>query len=351
MKIVTIVGARPQFIKAANLSRTLANIDEVKEIVVHTGQHYDPSMSDAFFTELEISQPDINLEIGSCSQGRQTGRMLDSIEEILLCERPDWVLVYGDNNSTIAGALAAAKLNIPVAHIEAGLRSFNRKMSEEINRVATDHICDCLFAPTLNAMDLLSKEGLADRSFFSGDIMYDSILFYNKIAQKRYKLRSIIDLEPGTFFLATIHRQENTDHIENLQSVFLALSELDCPVVVPLHPRTHKLMDDITFRSNVHIIPPVGYLEMITLLNNCQKVLTDSGGLSKEAYFLRKPCITLRDETEWIETLEGNWNFVVGTNRQKILDKIGETNFGEQHKAFGDGKAAEKIMEYLLSHK
>jgi UDP-GlcNAc3NAcA epimerase len=350
MKIVTIVGARPQFIKAANLSRIIKNIDEIKEIIVHTGQHYDPNMSDIFFTEMNIPQPDINLEIGSCSHARQTGRMLEGIEEILIKEHPDWVLVYGDTNSTLAGALAAAKLNIPVAHVEAGLRSFNRNMPEEINRIATDHISECLFAPTQNALDLLAKEGLTDRSVFSGDIMYDSILFYNKLAQKKHKLKSIIDIEPGGYFLATIHRQENTDNIENLQSVFLALSELESPVIVPLHPRTQKLMDDITFRSNVHIIPPVGYLEMITLLSNCQKVLTDSGGLQKEAYFLQKPCITLREETEWIETLEGNWNFVVGTNRQKILDKVALTEFGEQRKAFGDGKAAEIIITHLMGH-
>jgi UDP-GlcNAc3NAcA epimerase len=350
MKIVTIVGARPQFIKAANLSRLIKNIDEIKEVIIHTGQHYDPNLSEIFFKEMNLPQPDFNLDIGSCSQGRQTGRMLDSIEEILLSERPDWVLVYGDTNSTLAGALAAVKLNIRVAHIEAGLRSYNRNMPEEINRIATDHISECLFAPTHNSMDLLAKEGLADRSVFSGDIMYDSILYYNKLAQKKHKLKSIIDIEPGSYFLATIHRQENTDNIENLQSVFLALSELENPVIVPLHPRTQKLMDDITFRSNVHIIPPVGYLEMITLINNCQKVLTDSGGLQREAYFLQKPCITFRDETEWIETLEGNWNFAVGTNRQRILEKIAITEFGEQRKAFGDGKAADIIIAYLMGH-
>jgi UDP-GlcNAc3NAcA epimerase len=351
MKIVTIVGARPQFIKAANLSRIIKNIDEVQEVIIHTGQHYDPNMSDVFFNELEIPQPNINLEIGSGSHGRQTGRMLDSIEEILLVERPDWVLVYGDTNSTLAGALAASKLHIPVAHVEAGLRSFNRKMPEEINRIATDHISDCLFAPTQNAMDLLAKEGLANISVFAGDIMYDSILFFKKLAERKCKLNKIVDVEPGKYFLATIHRQENTDTIGNLQSIFLALSELDYPVIVPLHPRTQKLMDDITYRSNVRIISPVGYLEMITLLNHCQKVLTDSGGLQKEAYFMQRPCITLREETEWIETLEGNWNFVVGTNRQKILEKVAITEFGEQRNAFGDGKAAEKIISHLMELK
>jgi UDP-GlcNAc3NAcA epimerase len=348
MKIVTVVGARPQFIKAANLSRVIKNIDEIKEVIIHTGQHYDPDMSDIFFHELEIPQPNINLEIGSGSHGRQTGRMLDSIEEILVSERPDWVVVYGDTNSTIAGALAASKLHIKVAHVEAGLRSFNRNMPEEINRIATDHISDILFAPTQNAMNLLANEGLAKNSIFSGDIMYDSILFYRKLAEKKCKLDKIVDAEPGGYYLATVHRQENTDNINNLQSIFLALSELDCPVIVPLHPRTHKLMDDVTFRSNVKIISPVGYLEMITLLNNCQKVLTDSGGLQKEAYFLQKPCITLREETEWIETLEGNWNFTVGTNRQKILDKMSISEFGPQQNAFGDGKAAHKIVAHLL---
>lgn len=348
MKIVTIVGARPQFIKAATLSRVIRNVDEISEVIVHTGQHYDPSMSDVFFKELNIPEPDINLEVGSCSHGKQTAKMLEGIEEVLLEQKPDCVLVYGDTNSTIAGALAATKLHIPIAHVEAGLRSFNRAMPEEINRIATDHISDILFTPTQNATELLTKEGLADRAVFSGDVMFDSILYYKGIAQKKRKLETIIDINPGEYYLATVHRQENTDDIKNLQSIFLAFSELDMPVIIPLHPRTLKLMDEISYRSNVKIINPLGYLEMITLLANCCKVLTDSGGLQKEAYFMQKPCVTLREETEWIETLEGNWNFVVGTNKALIFEKINVNDFAPQHNSFGNGKAAELIVDYLL---
>jgi UDP-GlcNAc3NAcA epimerase len=348
MKIVTIVGARPQFIKAATLSRVIRNVDEITEIIVHTGQHYDPSMSDVFFKELNIPEPDINLEVGSCSHGKQTAKMLEGIEEVLMEQKPDCVLVYGDTNSTIAGALAATKLHIPIAHVEAGLRSFNRFMPEEINRIATDHISDVLFTPTQNATGLLTKEGLADRAVFSGDVMFDSILYYKGIAQKKHKLETIFDVNPGEYYLATVHRQENTDDIKNLQSIFLAFSELDMPVIIPLHPRTLKLMDEISYRSNVKIINPLGYLEMITLLANCCKVLTDSGGLQKEAYFMQKPCVTLREETEWIETLEGNWNFVVGTNKALIFEKINVNDFAPQHNSFGNGKAAELIVDYLL---
>jgi len=348
MKIVTIVGARPQFIKAATISRIIKNYPEIQEVIVHTGQHYDSNMSEVFFKELDIPEPNINLEVGSGLHGKQTARMLEGIEEVLISEKPDWVLVYGDTNSTIAGALAAAKLNIRIAHVEAGLRSFNRTMPEEINRIATDHISSCLFAPTQNAMELLAKEGLADKTIFSGDVMYDSILYYNDIASKRTLLKNIVNVEPGKYFLATVHRQENTDNIENLRQIFKVFAKLDCPVVIPMHPRTRKYMSDIAC-ANAIIIDPVGYLEMITLLNNCQKVLTDSGGLQKEAFFLKKPCITLREETEWIETLQDNWNFVVGTNDQKILEKIKITHFGEQKQFFGDGNAAKKIIEHLLN--
>lgn len=348
MKIVTVVGARPQFIKAATVSRVIKHKTNIQEVIVHTGQHYDQNMSDVFFKELDIPVPGINLGVGSGTHGKQTAHMLEGIENILLKERPDWVLVYGDTNSTVAAALAAAKLNIPVAHVEAGLRSFNRTMPEEINRIATDHISNCLFAPTQNAINLLANEGLSGISYFTGDVMYDSILHYKDIAFKKHSVKNIIDVEPGKYVLATVHRQENTDNLDNLQSVFFAFSDLDMPVIVPLHPRTLKFMDHVPYRSNVKIIEPVGYLEMITLLENCYKVLTDSGGLQKEAFFLKKPCITLRDETEWIETLEDNWNFIVGTDRTKILEKFNVTKFGEQKNFFGDGNAAEKIIEHLM---
>ena len=348
IKIVTIIGARPQFIKAATLSRVVRGRNDIKEIIIHTGQHYDINMSQIFFKELDIPAPDINLEVGSGLHGKQTGKMLEGIEEALIDNPPDWVLVYGDTNSTLAGALAAAKLDIPVAHVEAGLRSFNRTMPEEINRITTDHISRLLFAPTLHAMQLLDKEGLSDRAILSGDVMFDSILYYKEIARQRFSVNQIIDVDLGKYYLATIHRQENTDNFKNLQSIFLAFSELDMPVIIPLHPRTLKMMDEVSYRSNVKIIPPVGYLEMITLLDNCYKVLTDSGGLQKEAFFLQKPCITLRDETEWIETLEDGWNFIAGADKQKILDNINLPQTGNQKNFFGDGKASEKIVEFLV---
>ncbi|MDP4210827.1 MAG: UDP-N-acetylglucosamine 2-epimerase (non-hydrolyzing) [Bacteroidota bacterium] len=348
MKIVTIVGARPQFIKAATVSRIVKNYPDIREIIIHTGQHYDNNMSDIFFTELGIPQPDVNLGVGSGSHGAQTAHMLEGIEKILMAEKPEWLMVYGDTNSTIAGALAAAKLNIPIAHVEAGLRSFNRTMPEEINRIATDHVSNVLFAPTQNAMNLLASEGLTDKAIFTGDVMYDSILYYSKMAAEKCSLSKITDIEAGGYYLATVHRQENTDNLHNLQSIFRAFSELDKPVILPLHPRTRKLIEKIKYSSNIRIIDPVGYLEMITLLSNSHKVLTDSGGLQKEAFFMKKPCVTLREETEWIETLEDNWNFVVGTNYEKILGKIAITQFGDQKNMFGDGHAAEKIVESLL---
>lgn len=347
MKIVTIVGARPQFIKAATVSRIVGTRSDIQEIIVHTGQHYDENMSDVFFDELNIPKPQYNLGVGSSMHGKQTAKMLEGIEEILIKEKPAWVIIFGDTNSTIAGALAAAKLHIPIAHIEAGLRSYNRRMPEEINRIATDHISDILFAPTLNALNILKQENLEERSFFSGDVMYDSILYFKEISQKKVKVEDIYPVEPNNYYLATIHRQENTDDIKRLQEIFIAFSELDLPVIVPLHPRTKNILDEVSFRSNVKIINPVGYLEMVSLLSNCIKVFTDSGGLQKEAFFLKKPCITLREETEWIETLEGNWNFTVGADKQKILDKVLINEFSTQKDYFGDGRAAEKILNKL----
>lgn len=348
MKIATIVGARPQFIKAATVSRVIRNFAGVQELIVHTGQHYDENMSDVFFSELNIPKPLYNLGVGSSLHGKQTGRMMEGIEEILIKERPDWVIVYGDTNSTVAGALAASKLHIPIAHIEAGLRSYNRRMPEEINRIATDHISDILFAPTLNALNILQQEKLGERSVFSGDVMYDSILYFKDISAQKVRLSDVVDVEPGSYYLATIHRQENTDDLNRLQNIFMAFSELELPVIVPLHPRTKNILDEVAFRSNVKIIDPVGYLEMVSLLSNCIKVFTDSGGLQKEAYFMKKPCITLREETEWPETLEGSWNFTVGADKDKILSKVMFCNYGEQTNKFGDGRAAEKILERLI---
>ena len=347
MKLATIIGARPQFIKAATVSRILKDYPSITEIIIHTGQHYDDNMSKVFFRQLQIPRPDYDLEVGSASHGKQTGLMLERIERVLLEEKPDWVLTYGDTNSTIAGALAAVKLHIPTAHVEAGLRSFNRKMPEEINRIATDHVSDLLFVPTQNAMELLDKEGLSEKAVFSGDVMYDSVLFYSELLNNTHKPPILDSID--TYFLATIHRPENTDNPQRLQNIFSAFSEVDLPVILPLHPRTRKLLDGVKYNDNVKIIDPVGYLQMLYLLKHSSKVLTDSGGLQKEAYFMRKPCLTLRDQSEWVETLEGNWNFIVAADKDLILNKIRVGEYGPQTKAFGDGKAAQKIVDRILA--
>lgn len=348
MKIVSIIGARPQFIKAAVISKEIKNRDGIKDVIVHTGQHYDENMSKIFFDELEIPHPNYNLEVGSGLHGAQTADMLVKTEQILLQEKPDWVLVYGDTNSTIAGALAATKLHIKIAHVEAGLRSFNKLMPEEINRITTDRISDLLLAPSQNAMQLLEKENLSMNSIFTGDVMFDSILFYQKMAEEKYSIDSITS--ETDYHLATVHRAENTDDKERLQNIFSAFSEMDKPVVLPLHPRTKSKLDGIKFNNNVKIIDPVSYLEMILLLKNSSKVLTDSGGLQKEAYFMKKPCITMRDETEWIETLNGNWNFIVGANAQLILDKISVDQFDDQKDYYGNGNAGKKIIDALVNY-
>lgn len=348
MKIVSIIGARPQFIKAAVVSKEFAKNSIIEDILIHTGQHYDDNMSKVFFDELEIPKPDYNLEVGSASHAVQTGKMLMKIEKILLSEKPDWVFVYGDTNSTIAGALAAAKLHIKIAHVEAGLRSFNRLMPEEINRITTDRISDLLLVPSQNAMKLLEKEGLTENASFVGDVMFDSILFYKEMAKKKYSISNITN--EITYYIATVHRAENTDDRNRLQNIFSAFSELDHPVILPLHPRTKSKLSGISFNDNIKIINPVSYLEIILLLINSKKVFTDSGGLQKEAYFMQRPCITLRDETEWIETLNGNWNFVVGTNKEKILEKASVDTFNEQGEYYGDGKAGEKIVKTLMNY-
>jgi UDP-GlcNAc3NAcA epimerase len=352
MKIVTVVGARPQFIKAATISRLLLHDPDVEEILVHTGQHYDPNMSDIFFKELNIPHPDFNLEVGSGSHAVQTGKMLEGIETILLEEKPDWTLVYGDTNSTLAGAVAATKLNIPLAHVEAGLRSFNRKMPEEINRIVTDRISDLLFAPTITAMINLEKEGLLAASCLTGDVMFDSTFFYKELILKNpdpYKINGL----PQEFLLATVHRAENTDNINNLKNLFKAFSESGHAIVLPIHPRTRKIIGKtIRIPENVHIINPVGYLQMLYLTMHAGKVLTDSGGLQKEAYFLGKQCITLRTETEWVETLHDNWNTITGTDPEKILEAIrSDAPSSSQNSSFGNGKAAEAIVEKLKSRR
>jgi len=348
MKIVSIVGARPQFIKAATVSRILRANSTIGEILVHTGQHYDENMSDVFFRELNIPEPDYNLEVGSGSHAEQTGSMLTGIEKILLHEKPDCVLVYGDTNSTLAGALAATKLHIRVAHVEAGLRSFNRAMPEEINRIITDRISDMLFAPTLTAVNHLTDEGLAEITCFTGDVMYDSVLYYKARIlgnPEKYKTPGI----PRDYLLATIHRAENTDNPANLKNIFLAFSHLKQEIILPVHPRTRKILQSVSIPGNVHIIDPVGYLEMMKLTLDAARVLTDSGGLQKEAYFLGKQCITLRTETEWVETLHDRWNIITGSDPaliEKAVDSAPPA--APALPAFGNGKSAELIMEKLL---
>lgn len=349
MKIITVVGARPQFIKASALSREIRKHSGMDELIVHTGQHYDRNMSEVFFRELDIPAPRYNLEVGSETHGKQTGMMMERIEKVLQKENPSWVIVLGDTNSTIAGALAAVKLNIKVAHVEAGLRSYNRAMPEEINRIATDHISDLLFVPTQNAMNILAREGLEERSVLTGDIMYDTLRYYEKM----------LDTAPGNdyfkaekpYYLATIHRQENTDNPDRLKNIFTAFSMIKGTIVLPLHPRTKKYLQTLPVSENIKIIEPVGYLNLLFLLKNCEKVLTDSGGLQKEAFFLKKPCITLREETEWIETLEDGWNHVVGDQVNAILEKTQLKTPQKQQQFFGDGHASVRIVESLLRQK
>ncbi|MDD3050083.1 MAG: UDP-N-acetylglucosamine 2-epimerase (non-hydrolyzing) [Candidatus Cloacimonetes bacterium] len=351
MKLLSIIGARPQFIKSAAVSRALSKNKELSETIVHTGQHYDKNMSDDFFKELNIPKPSYNLGVGSGSHGKQTALMLCRLEEVLVKEKPDWVIVYGDTNSTIAGALASTKLGIRIAHVEAGLRSFNRLMPEEINRITTDHISDTLFAPTLNAMNLLKKEGLADKSQFSGDVMYDSVIYYSTLIQKDISGYLPPNI-PREFYLSTIHRPQNTDFKENLAEIFSAFAELDYPVILPLHPRTAKLLREYEINPvNVHIIEPVGYKNVLAMAMNSKKILTDSGGLQKEAYFLGKQCVTLRTETEWIETLHDNWNIISDCRKESILQAASAPLKNKSRNlSFGSGKASEFIANFFVNN-
>lgn len=351
MKLVSIVGARPQFIKAAPVSRELRK--QFKEVLVHTGQHYDHNMSNIFFNELNIPEPDYNLEVGSGTHGKQTGEMLAKIEEVLLKEKPDWVIIYGDTNSTVAGSLAASKLHIPVAHIEAGLRSFNRKMPEEINRVVADHLSSLLFPPTETAVNHLKNEGITENVYNVGDVMYDATLYNLKIAEEKSDIIQQLNLESKQYYLATVHRAENTDEKCNLSNILTAFGKLDKTIVLPLHPRSkgsiqiHEL-SYLLNKQNILIIEPVGYLDMLILEKNADKILTDSGGVQKEAYFMKTPCITLRTETEWVETVESGWNTIVNTDIEKIIAAVSKNKLPETHPDFyGDGKASERITNLL----
>ena len=355
MKIVTIIGARPQFIKAAAVSRVFSVSSEVEEVIVHTGQHFDANMSDVFFEEMCIPRPHYNLNINGLGHGAMTGQMLEKIEEVLLKEKPEWVLVYGDTNSTIAGALAAKKLHIKVAHVEAGLRSFNMDMPEEINRILTDRISDVLFCPTDTAMANLEREGFGNidcRIVKNGDVMQDAALFYADKSRKPEK-----DIIPPKFVLCTVHRAENTDDQERLRSIFKALEIISesVPVVLPLHPRTKGKLAVIGYdftNSKICFIEPFGYLEMVWLLKNCTLVMTDSGGLQKEAYFFGKYCVTMRDETEWVELVENGFNVLAGSDTTKIVESFQllskKDGKGFEKRLYGEGTAGEMVMLELL---
>lgn len=362
LTLLTIIGARPQMIKAAALSRAIEQkyADQVREIIVHTGQHYDANMSDIFFQELQIPTPQYNLHVGSGTHGKQTGQMLEKIEVILLEEKPDVVLVYGDTNSTIAGALAASKLHIKIAHVEAGLRSFNKKMPEEINRILTDHCADFLFVPAQNALQNLQNEGIeAGKITVCGDIMYDTSLHYAQIAEQQSRILPALQLQPKQYVLATIHRAENTDVPERLKNIVEALQQIaeNHRVVLPIHPRTRKYLQNyninIEQHPNITLTDPVGYLDMVSLEKNALLILTDSGGVQKEAFFYDVPCVTLRDETEWTELVDLGWNTLASpTDTTKIvqtaLHYIQNTP-AKVASPYGKGNTAEIILETLVT--
>lgn len=377
LKIVTIVGARPQIIKAAALSRTIRNSysDKIQEIIIHTGQHYDSNMSQVFFEEMGIPSPHQNLSIGSASHGKQTALMIQGIEEILVSEKPDYIVLYGDTNSTLAGAVAASKIHIPVVHIEAGLRSFNKSMPEEINRIMCDHASTLLFVPTTTGIKNLEKEGFSTTTkapftadnpgvFHCGDIMFDNLVYFAGIADQRTNIMQTLDLVKNAFVLCTIHRDNNTDSPERLQQIIVAMctiaEELKQSIVLPLHPRTSKIIstqlpselhERLIQNKNIHLIPPVSYLEMIVLEKNSSLILTDSGGVQKEAYFFRKPLVVARPETEWIEIINNGAGIIADANAEKIIESIryflekDELSFPN---VFGDGHAAEFICRTML---
>lgn len=353
MKILTILGARPQFIKAGSISREIGKNKEIEEVIVHTGQHYDSNMSDIFFDEMKIPKPNYFLGIGGKSHGAMTGQMIEKIEEVVLKEEPNWIVVYGDTNSTLAGAIVASKLGVKLAHVEAGLRSFNMNMPEEVNRILTDRVSDILFCPTDTAIENLQNEGYNRfncKVIKSGDVMQDGAIFYKQFAKKPN-----ININ-DEFVLCTIHRAENTNDFSRLKNIFEALEEVskEKQIVLPLHPRTRKVLEanNYSISDNVKLLEPVGYLEMVWLIDNCCLVMTDSGGLQKEAFFFKKPCITLRDETEWVELVENKFNVLVGANKEDILKAFNnsESLFSSDFDVdlYGGGKASSNIIRELL---
>ena len=359
LKIITVVGARPQFIKAAAVSRAISSqfSNQIEEKIIHTGQHFDENMSQIFFDELGIPKPHYNLAVSGGSHGAMTGKMLDSIEQVLLKEKPDWLLIYGDTNSTLAGALAASKLHIPIAHVEAGLRSFNMRMPEEVNRVVSDRISTLLFCPTETAVENLKMEGITRGVHNVGDVMYDVALFYKEKANAQSSVLERLKLAPKNFALATCHRAENTDDPLRLREVLAALAEISshCKVIFPLHPRTKKVIESAGFGDYLRsliVVDPLPFLDMVALEQSAKIILTDSGGVQKEAFFYQVPCVTLRDETEWVELVEAGWNRLVSPVGSHAVHQAIESALGQQGaqvQPYGAGDAAHRIVANLAN--
>lgn len=352
IKILAVVGARPNFIKAFPLFEQFKKNKNIVPILVHTGQHYDYEMSKVFFGDLNIPKPDHNLHVGSGSHSIQTAKVMEKLEPIAIKERPGWIVVFGDVNSTLAAALVASKMHIPLAHIEAGLRSFDKSMPEEVNRVLTDHISDLLFCPTKKAVENLKKEGVMKNVYNVGDVMHDAYLKVARIAEKRSKIMLEMNLQKKKYMLLTIHRVKNTESSDDISKILRILAEMEENFVFPVHPRTRRLIEgkDANIYPNIKFIKPVSYFDMIILEKNAKKIVTDSGGVQKEAYFAKVPCITLREETEWVETVEDGWNVLAGNDENRIIKAIKHFNpSGRQKNNYGTGNSAEKIVEILYS--
>lgn len=356
MKIVSIIGARPQFVKAAIVSKEIRKFHN--EIIVHTGQHYDTKLSDTFFSQLKIPKPNFNLGIGSGTHAFQTGNMLIALEEVLMSEKPDFVIIYGDTNSTVSASLVAIKLHIPIGHVESGLRNFDMSIPEEVNRVVSNHLATLHFAPTITAVKNLKAEGITKNVFLTGDVMYDSLISHIKVAEEKSNILTELKLVNKAYILATIHRPRNTDNVKNLVSIFSAFENCGKEVIIPLHPRTQKELkqNSLSFHKskNLKILNPLSYFDFLKLLNNASKVITDSGGVQKESYILKKPCITIYDSTSWIETVKDGWNILVNPIKKEIINAIMNFNPKRMHfNHYGDGDAGVKIAkiinEFLLN--
>ena len=356
LKVVTVVGARPQFVKVATLTRAFSEFDNVQHIVIHTGQHFDSNMSEIFFNQLNIPLPQYNLSISSLSHGAMTGRMIEKIEEVLLIEKPHILVVFGDTNSTLAGALAAVKHHIPIAHVEAGLRSFNMDMPEEINRILTDRISNILFCPTSNSVKNLQNEGFTHFGVTivdSGDVMKDASMYYKQFSLKESLILDNLNLSQQNYLLCTLHRAENIDNLQRIRNILSGLNILAevNPIVIPVHPRAKTVFEKFNLHPNIVLIEPCGYLDMITLISNCRLVVTDSGGLQKEAYFFNKFCVTVRDQTEWVELVDHGYNKLVGDSTDSLLtavDHFQSLSFSNHTVLYGDGKASYKIVNTIL---